>query len=88
MKPMPRGRNVVSWLGFATALWLTAAPAKAPAQPADEVSSGTTKLLRYGDISKDRVVFAYGGDQGIASRAGGAARRQTSHVGVELFPKF
>jgi tricorn protease len=88
MKPMPRGRNVVLWLGFAAAPWLTAAPAKAPAQPADEVPPGPTKLLRYGDISKDRVVFAYGGDLWIASREGGAARRLTSHVGDELFPKF
>src|SRR5215467_5094568 len=88
MKPMPRGRNAVLCLGLAAALWMTTAPAKAPAQTADEVPSGPTKLLRFGDISKDRVVFAYGGDLWIASREGGAARRLTSHIGDELFPKF
>ena len=71
MKPLSHGRNAVLWLSFAAALWLMAAPAKAPAQPAEEVPSGPTKLLRYADISKDRVVFAYGGDLWIASREGG-----------------
>ena len=88
MKPLSHGRNAVLWLSFAAALWLMAAPAKAPAQPAEEVPSGPTKLLRYADISKDRVVFAYGGDLWIASREGGAARRLTSYVGDELYPKF
>jgi len=76
------------WLSAAAALWLTAAPAKAPAKAAEEVPSGPTKLLRYGDISKDKVVFAYAGDLWIAAREGGAARRLTSHVGDELYPKF
>src|SRR5437762_8169521 len=88
MKPMPHGRNAMPWLSLAAALWLTGLPAKAPAKPAEEVPSGPTKLLRYGDISKDRVVFAYAGDLWIASREGGAARRLTSHVGDELYPKF
>jgi tricorn protease len=34
------------------------------------------------------VVFAYAGDLWVASRQGGAARRLTSHVGDELYPKF
>ncbi len=49
---------------------------------------GQTRLLRYADISKDNVVFAYAGDLWIASRAGGAAKRLTSYPGDELFPKF
>src|SRR5437867_6068504 len=88
MKPMPHGRNAVLWLSLAAALWLTVAPAKAPAQPAEEVPAGPTKLLRYADISRDRVVFVYGGDLWIAPREGGAASRLTSHVGDELVPKF
>ena len=90
MKPMSHGngRNAWLWLSMAAAVWLTAAPAKAPAQPAEEVPPGPTKLLRFADISKDRVVFAYAGDLWIAAREGGAARRLTSHVGDELFPKF
>ena len=88
MKPKSHRSNAVLWLGAAAALWLTALPAKAPAQPADEVPPGPTKLLRYGNISKDRVTFAYAGDLWIAPREGGAARRLTSHVGDELYPKF
>src|SRR5205807_2314631 len=88
MKPMSHRRNAVLWLSAAATLWLTALPAKAPAQPAEEVPGGPTKLLRYGDISKDKVVFAYAGDLWIAAREGGAARRLTSHVGDELYPKF
>jgi Tol biopolymer transport system component len=76
------------WVGVAAALCLTAAPEKAPAESADEVPAVRTKLLRYADISRDRVVFAYGGDLWIAPREGGAARRLTSHVGDELYPKF
>jgi tricorn protease len=79
-----RGWKAWLWLSAAAALWLTAAPA----QPAEEVPVGPTKLLRFGDISKDRVAFAYAGDLWIASREGGAARRLTSHLGDELYPKF
>lgn len=53
-----------------------------------QTPDGPTRLLRYADISKDKVVFAYAGDLWIASRAGGDARRLTSHPGDELFPKF
>jgi len=88
MKPISHGRKAWLWLGVAAALWLTAAPEKAPAESADEVPAGQTKLLRYADISRDRVVFAYGGDLWIAPREGGAARRLTSHAGDELYPKF
>ena len=49
---------------------------------------GQTHLLRYADVSKDNVVFAYAGDLWIAPRAGGAAKRLTSYTGDELFPKF
>src|SRR5580692_6452815 len=55
---------------------------------ADQVPAGPTRLLRFADISKDRVVFAYAGDLWIASREGGAARRLTSAPGDELYPKF
>src|SRR5436309_8814810 len=46
------------------------------------------RLLRFPDIYKDKVAFYYGGDLWLASTAGGAARRITSHPGRELFPKF
>ena len=90
MKPMPLRTHLLLWLNVAALACLVATPAKAPAQAAaaDQVPDGPTKLLRFADISKDTVVFAYAGDLWIASREGGAARRLTSHVGDELYPKF
>src|SRR5262249_2654628 len=88
MKRMAHRGNVVLWLTLGAAVFLTASAAKAPAKPTVGTPPGPTKLLRFADISKDRVVFAYAGDLWIVSREGGAARRLTSHVGDELFPKF
>src|SRR3989440_11441797 len=90
MKPMPLPTHLLLWLGAAVLACLAATPAKAPAQAVagNQLPDGPTKLLRFADISKDKVVFAYAGDLWIASRDGGAARRLTSHVGDELYPKF
>jgi tricorn protease len=84
MKPMSVRLNVLLWLCLAA----IACPLTSPARAADQPPDGPTRLLRFADISKDRVVFAYAGDLWIASREGGAARRLTSHVGDEVFPKF
>lgn len=46
------------------------------------------RLLRFPDVSKDKVAFVYAGDIYTAPRAGGMAVRITSHEGMELFPKF
>ncbi len=46
------------------------------------------RLLRFPDVSKDKIAFAYAGDIYIAPRTGGQAMRLTSHPGLELFPKF
>ena len=69
-------------------LWMAPAAGGLSAGAAQEMPAGPTKLLRFADISKDRVAFAYGGDLWTASREGGDARRLTSHPGDELFPKF
>ena len=91
MKPKPVRVRLLLWLSvmLAASLVAVATPAKdTPQAAADQVPEGPTKLLRFADISKDRVVFAYAGDLWISSREGGAARRLTSHVGDELYPKF
>ena len=81
--------NAMLWLAFATMVCLSPLPAHAQsATVADQAPPGPTRLLRFADISKDKVVFAYAGDLWIAAREGGAARRLTSHVGDELYPKF
>src|SRR5437868_7569584 len=56
----------------------------APAQP----PTGPTHLLRYADISRDKVVFSYAGDLWTSAREGGAARRLTTSAGDKLYPKF
>ncbi len=49
---------------------------------------GWTRLLRFPDISKDKIAFVYAGDIWIVDANGGTARQLTSHEGIELFPKF
>lgn len=51
-------------------------------------ANGESRLMRFPDVHKDHIVFVYAGDLWLAPRQGGAARRLTSHVGEELFPKF
>src|SRR4051794_39558770 len=50
--------------------------------------SAQTKLLRFPDISGDRVVFTYGGDLWTAPSSGGTAVRITANPGMETYPKF
>jgi len=88
MKPKPIRLSLLLCLSVILAAALVSTPGKAPAQAGDQVPDGPTKLLRFADISKDKVVFAYAGDLWISSRDGGSARRLTSHVGDELYPKF
>ena len=47
-----------------------------------------TKLLRFPDVSGDRVVFTYASDLWTASTSGGTAVRLTAHPGMEVFGKF
>ncbi len=47
-----------------------------------------TKVLRFPDVHRDKLVFSYAGDLWLASTGGGAARRLTAHPGVEYFAKF
>ncbi|HBG24922.1 MAG TPA: protease [Rikenellaceae bacterium] len=46
------------------------------------------RLLRFPDIHGDKIVFSYAGDIYIVPVEGGVARRLTSHIGYEMFPKF
>jgi tricorn protease len=47
-----------------------------------------TRLLRFPAIHGDRIVFSYAGDLFTVPAAGGVARRMTSDVGYEMFPRF
>jgi WD40 repeat protein len=46
------------------------------------------RLLRQPDIQGETIVFVYAGDLWTVPRAGGTARRLTSHEGIERFPKL
>jgi tricorn protease len=46
------------------------------------------RLLRFPDVSKDKIAFSYGGDLWLVARNGGVAQRLTTSPGQELFPKF
>src|SRR5437870_9062214 len=64
-------------------VWVIAAACLAFGQ---EVQEG--RLLRFPDISRDKIVFVYGGDLWLVPSVGGVAHRITSHPGRERFPKF
>lgn len=46
------------------------------------------RLMRYPDINKNLIAFVYAGDIWTVDATGGEARRLTSHIGMELFPKI
>ncbi len=47
-----------------------------------------TRLLRFPAIHNDRIVFTYAGDLYTVQSTGGVARRLTSDIGYEMFPRF
>jgi tricorn protease len=61
--------------------------AAAAAQPA-HTEMPDARMLRFPDVSADRIVFVYAGDLWTVSENGGLARKLSSPKGQELFPKF
>jgi len=47
-----------------------------------------TRMLRYPDINNNLIAFVYAGDIWTVTSNGGEARRLTSHLGMEVFPKI
>ncbi len=47
-----------------------------------------SRLLRFPAIYGDNIVFSYAGDLYTVSANGGTARKLTTHIGMELFPRF
>lgn len=46
------------------------------------------RLLRFPTTNGSEIVFSYAGDLYKVSASGGEAKRLTSHVGYEMFPRF
>lgn len=62
---------------------LMAAGAATTALAADEA-----RLMRFPTTNGRTVVFSYGGDLYSVPVTGGEAKRLTSHIGYEMFPRF
>jgi len=58
------------------------------AESVTAAEANEARLLRFPDIKGDKVVFSYAGDLYLTSSQGGVARRLTSSIGYEMFPKF
>ena len=52
------------------------------------MSQEEARLLRFPAVSGNQLVFSYAGDLYITGINGGVARKLTSDVGYEMFPKF
>lgn len=57
----------------------------AAAQP---VKMPDARMLRFPDVSAEKIVFVYAGDLWTVPKDGGLARKLSSPKGQELFPKF
>ncbi|MDD4514003.1 S41 family peptidase [Massilibacteroides sp.] len=51
-------------------------------------ASEEARLLRFPSTNGSEIVFSFGGDLYQVSVNGGEAKRLTSHVGYEMFPRF
>jgi tricorn protease len=51
-------------------------------------SQSEARLLRFPTVSKEAIVFSYAGDLYTVARSGGTARKITTDIGNELFPRF
>lgn len=47
-----------------------------------------SRLLRFPHINGDQIVFSYAGDLYSVDSKGGTARKLTSHIGYEMFPRI
>ncbi|NIT13868.1 MAG: peptidase S41, partial [Candidatus Dadabacteria bacterium] len=54
----------------------------------EQYTQADAKMLRFPDVSKDKIVFVYAGDIWRVDKNGGVATRLSSPKGHELFPKF
>ena len=56
--------------------------------PVQTFAADEARLLRFPTTNGSEIVFTYAGDLYKVSAAGGEAKRLTSHVGYEMFPRF
>ncbi|MFC2137576.1 S41 family peptidase [Bacteroidota bacterium] len=51
-------------------------------------ASNEARLLRFPTIYNNSIVFSYAGDLYQVNSNGGTARKLTSHIGYEMFPRY
>ena len=69
-------------------LGTSVAPRPSEAGPAELSESPDAALIRYPDVSEDRIAFRYDGDIWIVGKKGGSATRLSTPRGNESFPRF
>ena len=69
------------WISAAIVFAFLSGPATAQVQPA-------AGMMRYPDVSRDRIVFVYADDLWTVSRDGGLASPLASPAGAERNPRF
>lgn len=52
------------------------------------IKAEEARLLRFPNIHGDKITFSYAGDIYSVDAKGGTARRLTSHIGYEMFPRI
>lgn len=57
-------------------------------EPRSATAVAQARLLRFPTVYGNQVVFTYAGDLYSVDKVGGVARKLTSDVGFEMFPKF
>ena len=68
-------------IGLAVLVVLALAPTRAEA-------GVDARMLRFPDVSADRIAFVYAGDIWVVPKAGGTAQRLSTPAGEETFPRF
>ncbi len=56
--------------------------------PASAAFAPDARLMRFPDVSKNKIVFVYAGDIWTVNKTGGTAQRLTTSPSWEFFPKF
>jgi len=59
-----------------------------PVTYAAQVDAPDARMLRFPDVSAEKIVFVYAGDLWTVPKEGGLARKLSSPKGQEMFPKF
>ncbi len=73
---------------FANLLMLNVLVLLVFASGVDAQKNPSVGMMRYPDVSKSQIVFAYANDLWIVDRDGGVASPLASPEGAELFPRF